>query len=49
LIGERWQESEAIEKIDQGYREGVFKKYGNVLGTFEEMEQKVIAGEERNK
>lgn len=49
LIGKRWNESEAIEKVDDGYREEVWGKYGKVLGAFEEMEQKVLAGEERNK
>jgi len=49
LIGERWHESEAVEKVDEGYRDDVWAKYGNVLGTFEEMERKVLAGEERNK
>lgn len=49
LIGGRWHESEAIEKVDDGYREDVWQKYGKVLKTFEEMEQKVLAGEERNK
>ncbi|TAQ87761.1 hypothetical protein B7494_g3914 [Chlorociboria aeruginascens] len=49
LIGKRWREREAVEKIDQGYREDVFRKYGNVLKAFEEMEGRVLAGEERNK
>ena len=48
LIGERWLESDAVEKVDDGYRAEVWKKYGVVLGTFEEMEGKVLAGEERN-
>jgi xylulokinase len=49
LIGERWRASEAIEKVDVGYRADVWAKYGNVLGTFEEMEGRVLVGEERNK
>jgi xylulokinase len=49
LIGERWQESEAVEKVDDGYRKDVFERYGNVLGAFEEMEKRVLDGEERNK
>jgi xylulokinase len=49
LIGERWHESDAIEKVDEGYRKDVWEKYGKVLGAFEEMEQKVLAGQERNK
>ncbi|KAH7418434.1 hypothetical protein BKA64DRAFT_717160 [Cadophora sp. MPI-SDFR-AT-0126] len=49
LIGERWRESEAVERVDIGYREDVWGRYGDVLGTFEEMEGKVLEGEERNK
>lgn len=48
LIGERWRESEAVEKVDIGYREDVWGRYGNVLGAFEELEGRVLAGEERN-
>jgi xylulokinase len=48
LIGKRWRESEAVEKVDLGYREDVWGRYGSVLGTFEEMEGSVLAGEERN-
>jgi xylulokinase len=48
LIGERWHESEAVEKVDVGFRSEVWGRYGKVLGTFEEMEGKVLAGEERN-
>jgi len=49
LIGERWRESEAIEKVDEGYRADVWERYGKVLKTFEEMEGKVLEGEERNR
>lgn len=49
LIGERWQEGEAVEKIADGYKEDVWKRYGGVLDAFEEMEKRVLAGEERNK
>jgi len=49
LIGDRWRESEAVEKVDIGYRGDVWGRYGDVLGTFEEMESKVLKGEERNK
>lgn len=48
-IGERWNESEAIVKVDEGYRKDVFGKYGNILGAFEELEGRVLAEEERNK
>lgn len=42
LIGKRWKEEGAIEKVDQGYREGTFQKYGNVLGAFGEMEERIL-------
>lgn len=48
LIGGRWRESEAVEKIDGGYREGTFGRYGGVLKGFEEMEGDVLKGEVRN-
>jgi xylulokinase len=48
LIGDRWRESDAVEKVDLGYRDDVWDKYGKVLGTFEQMEQEVLAGEDRN-
>jgi xylulokinase len=49
LIGRRWEESEAVEKIGEGYRRDVWEKYGKVLDAFEEMEKTVLAGEERSK
>ncbi|KXJ97494.1 hypothetical protein Micbo1qcDRAFT_191950 [Microdochium bolleyi] len=42
LIGKRWKEEGAIQKVDDGYREGVFEKYGRVLGAFDEMEKRVL-------
>lgn len=42
LIGKRWREEGAIQKVDDGYREGVFQQYGNVLGAFEEMEERIL-------
>lgn len=38
-----------MEKIGEGYRADVWKKYGDVLDAFEEMENRVLAEEERNK
>jgi xylulokinase len=49
LIGRRWEESEAVEKIGEGFRRDVWEKYGKVLDAFEEMEKRVLAGEERSK
>ena len=49
LIGERWHESEAVVKIDDGFRENVWGRYGDVLGAFEGMEARVLEGEEQEK
>ncbi|KAH6682031.1 hypothetical protein B0J14DRAFT_623757 [Halenospora varia] len=49
LIGGRWRESEAVVKVDDGYRAETWERYGKVLKTFEEMEHEVLKGEERNK
>ncbi|PTB74300.1 hypothetical protein M440DRAFT_1464357 [Trichoderma longibrachiatum ATCC 18648] len=46
LIGERWTEEGSIEKVDVGYREGTYERYGKVLGAFEEMERRLLAEEE---
>ncbi|KAI3336464.1 xylulose kinase-like protein [Xylariaceae sp. AK1471] len=43
LIGVRWKEEGNIQKVDDGYREKEYKLYGNVLGAFEEMENKVLS------
>ncbi|KAK3997269.1 putative xylulose kinase [Cladorrhinum sp. PSN332] len=42
LIGKRWKEEGAIQKVGEGYKKGVFEKYGSVLGAFEEMEGKIL-------
>ncbi|KAK3357717.1 hypothetical protein B0T25DRAFT_167769 [Lasiosphaeria hispida] len=42
LIGKRWKEEGTIQKVGDGYREGVFEKYGNVLGVFEQMEERIL-------
>lgn len=47
LIGRRWREEGAIEKVDEGYRPEIWEKYGSILGKFEEMEKVVLEGEER--
>ncbi|KAG0651846.1 putative D-xylulose kinase A [Hyphodiscus hymeniophilus] len=49
LIGDRWRESEAVVKVDDGYRKEVWGRYGDVLEAFEMMEQEVLKGEERTK
>lgn len=42
LIGKRWKEEGAIERVDEGYKKGVFETYGGVLDAFREMEQKIL-------
>ncbi|KAK0622870.1 hypothetical protein B0T14DRAFT_494442 [Immersiella caudata] len=44
LIGKRWKEEGAIQKVGEGYKKGVFEEYGNVLGAFEQMEGKILEG-----
>jgi len=43
LIGKRWKEEGAIQKVDEGYKPGVFEQYGHVLGAFEQMEEKILS------
>lgn len=42
LIGERWDEEAFVKKIADGYREGVFEKYGEALKGFDKMEDLVV-------
>lgn len=42
LIGKRWKEEGAIQKVDEGFRDGLFQRYGNVLPAFDELEQKIL-------
>ncbi|SPO02806.1 probable D-xylulose kinase [Cephalotrichum gorgonifer] len=44
LIGKRWREEGAIQKVDCGYRDGVFQTYGDVLGAFGQMEEEILRG-----
>ena len=41
MIESRWNEDQFVTKIDDGYREGVFEKYGEALDGFEKMEKAV--------
>lgn len=42
LIGARWDESKFVKKICEGYREGIWEKYGEALKGFEAMEKEVL-------
>jgi len=52
LIGGRWKEDEFVKKVADGYKKGVFEKYGDAVEGFEKMEEKVLEdymGKEINK
>ncbi|KAF2155865.1 putative D-Xylulose kinase [Myriangium duriaei CBS 260.36] len=42
FIGQRWNEDQFVKRITDGYREGVFEKYGEAIKGFELMESTVI-------
>ncbi|ORY69871.1 uncharacterized protein BCR38DRAFT_361192 [Pseudomassariella vexata] len=42
LIGKRWTEEGAIQKVDDGFKDGTFQKYGGVVGAFEDMEKRIL-------
>lgn len=42
LIGKRWREEGAVERVGDGYRKGTFEQYGSVLGAFGEMEERIL-------
>lgn len=46
LIGSRWREEDFVEKVDKGYRQGVYERYGVAVEGFREMER--IAMQEEN-
>ncbi|KAK7428963.1 hypothetical protein QQZ08_004580 [Neonectria magnoliae] len=48
LIGKRWTEEGSIERVDQGFRDGLYQRYGKVLGAFEQMEYRILAEEDRH-
>lgn len=42
LIGKRWRESDFVQKVDQGYREGLWETYGVATEGFNRMEDMVL-------
>lgn len=42
LIGARWNEDSFVEKLADGYKKGVFEKYGEAVKGFEAMEQEIL-------
>ncbi|TWU73567.1 hypothetical protein ED733_004408 [Metarhizium rileyi] len=47
VIGKRWKEEASIARVDAGFKDGAYRTYGGVLGAFEEMENRILAGEQR--
>jgi xylulokinase len=47
LIGSRWDEDKFVKKIADGYRKGVFEKYGKAVRGFEMMEKEALKREGR--
>lgn len=45
LVGKRWKEEGKVEKLVDGYKKGVWEKYGEMLPLFAEAEGKVVRGE----
>lgn len=43
FIGTRWQESDFVQKIADGYQPELFEKYGRALEGFEKMEKILLA------
>ena len=43
MIGERWREENFVKKVDEGYREGIWEKYGDALKGFDMMEKTVAS------
>ncbi len=47
LIGKRWRAEDSIRRVDDGFRDGVFQRYGDVLGAFGQMEREILAEQKR--
>lgn len=49
LISSRWDEAKFVERIAEGYQEGVYEKYGEAVKGFGEMEKLVLKTEGEKK
>ena len=47
LIGARWDEGAFVKRIDEGYREGVWERYGMAVEGFDGMEKSALRKEGR--
>lgn len=45
LIGSRWDEDKFVMKVADGYKEGVFEKYGEAVRGFDMLEQAIVQRE----
>jgi len=45
FVAGRWEEGGRIVKVGEGYEEGVWEEYGDVLDAFEEVERRIGRGE----
>ncbi|KAF3901592.1 hypothetical protein ABW21_db0203977 [Orbilia brochopaga] len=45
LIGGRWNEEGKVEKVLEGYKEGVWEAYGDIAEAYLEAEARVVRGE----
>lgn len=45
LIGGRWQEDKFVEKIADGYQEGIFERYGMAFEGLDLVEKQILRGE----
>jgi len=45
FVAGRWEEGRRIVKVGEGYEEGVWEEYGDVLDAFEEVERRIGRGE----
>ncbi|KAI9703053.1 MAG: hypothetical protein M1820_006044 [Bogoriella megaspora] len=42
FIGARWDEKRFVNRVADGYKKGVFEKYGEAIDGFDKMEKKVL-------
>ena len=49
LIAQRWDEAGFIEKVDVGYRKGIWERYGEAVEGLEQAENRVLAVEENER
>jgi xylulokinase len=47
LIGSRWDEEKFVKRIADGYKKGLFEKYGKAAEGFDKMEKLVVGSESK--